>query len=128
MKSLAPNERSSKRSIQEFPCIRPIELPDDDRLQELGFKIPQVHSMTSAGCGLNRLPVGDDPAGLAPKVLQGAIAPDVAFGVLGVALDENRTKFVVGPYTSRAPAQRAVATRRCVGRRRKGKTDRSAMA
>jgi hypothetical protein len=59
--------------------------------------------MTSAGRGFKRLPVGDDPAGLAPKVPQGSIAPDVTFGVLGVALDRDRAKFVVSPYTSRPP-------------------------
>ena len=60
--------------------------------------------MTSAGRGFKRLPVGDDPTGLAPNVLQGPITPDVAVGVLGVALDEDSAKFEVGPYTSRAPA------------------------
>lgn len=60
--------------------------------------------MTSAGCGLKRLPVGDDPARLAPKVFQGPITPDVAFRVLGVALDNDRAKFVVGPYSPCAPA------------------------
>lgn len=103
MKFYAPNARSNTCSIQEFPCICPIEQPDDDRLQEPGFKVPQVHPMTSAGRGFKRLPVGDDPAGLAPKVLQGPITPDVAFGILWIALDENCAKFVVGPYTSRAP-------------------------
>lgn len=60
--------------------------------------------MTSAGRGLKRLPVSDDPAGPAPNVLQGPITPDIAFRVFGVALDEDRAKFVVGPYRSRAPA------------------------
>jgi hypothetical protein len=59
--------------------------------------------MTRAWRGFKRLPVGDDPAGLASKVPQGSIAPDVTFGVLGVALDRDRTKFVVSPYTSRPP-------------------------
>jgi hypothetical protein len=72
--------------------------------------------MTSAGRGFKRLPVSDGPAGLAPNILQGPITPNVAFRVLGVALDEDRAKFVVSPYPSRAPAQRAVATRRRFGR------------
>jgi hypothetical protein len=83
--------------------VSAIETSDDDRLQEPGFKVPQVHSMTGAGRGFKRLPVGDDPAGLAPKVPQGSIAPDVTFGVLGVTVDRDRAKFVVGPYPSRAP-------------------------
>ncbi len=45
--------------------------------------------MTSAGGGFERLPVGDDPAGLTPNVLQSPVTPDVAFGILGVALDED---------------------------------------
>jgi hypothetical protein len=75
--------------------------------------------MTSTGRGFKRLPVGDDPAGLAPKVAQGSIAPDVTFGVLWMSLDRDRAKLVVSPYTPRAPTQRAVATRRRFGRRRK---------
>lgn len=59
--------------------------------------------MTSAGRGFKRLPVRDDPTGLAPHIPQGSITPDVAFRVLGVALNNNRAKFVVRPYTSRAP-------------------------
>ena len=115
-------------SIQECPCIRPIEPPDDDRLQERGLEVAQVHSMASAGRRFKRLPVGDDPAGPAPNVLQGPITPDVAFRVLGVALDDDRAECVVGPDTSRAAAQRAVAARRRFGRRRKSEADRSAVA
>lgn len=96
--------RSSARSIKEFPGIRAIKVPDDDRLQERGFKVSQVHSMPSAGLGLDRLPMGDDAAGLAPKILQGAITPHVALGVPGMALDGNGAKRVVGPDGSGAPA------------------------
>jgi hypothetical protein len=59
--------------------------------------------MTGAGPGFKWLPVGDDPAGLAPKVPQRSIAPDVTFGVLGVTLDGDRAKFVVSPYACRTP-------------------------
>ena len=93
------------RSIQELPCVRSIELPDRDRLQEPWIEVAQVDTLTSAGCGFKRLPMRDDAAGLAPKVLYGAIAPDVAFGVCRMAFDDDHAKFVVGPYTSRAPAQ-----------------------
>jgi hypothetical protein len=43
--------RAKKRqcSIQEFPGVRPIEAPDDNRLQKRGFKIPQVNAVTGAG-------------------------------------------------------------------------------
>jgi hypothetical protein len=99
----APEAKGGKRSIYELPSVRPIEAPNDDRLQESGLKIPQVHSVASAGCRFNRLPMGDDTAGLAPNVPQGPIAPDVAFRILGMALDRDRAKFVVGPYSSRAP-------------------------
>jgi hypothetical protein len=43
--------------------------------------------MASAGRGFKRLPVGGDTAVLAPNIPEGAITPDVAFGVLGMALD-----------------------------------------
>jgi hypothetical protein len=81
----------------------------------------------SARLGIQWLPVSDDPAGLAPNVLQGPIAPNVAFRVLRMALDENRAKFVVGPYPSRAPAERAVATRRLIWCKWKREADCSAM-
>jgi len=45
--------------------------------------------MASAGRGFKRLPVGGDAAALAPNIPEGAITPDVAFGVLGMALDED---------------------------------------
>jgi hypothetical protein len=92
-----------KPSIQEFPGVCPIEAPDDDRLQERGFKIPQVHSVASGGGGFNGLPMGDDTAVPAPNIPQGSIAPHVAFRILGMALDRDRAKFVVGPYSSCAP-------------------------
>ena len=115
--------KNGKCSIQEFPCICPIEPPDDDRLQEPWCEIPQVHSMTSAGRRFEGFPVGEDAAGLATNVRKGPITPDVAFRVLGMAFEEDRAKFVVRPYGSRAPAQRAVATRRRFGRRRQSKAD-----
>ena len=90
-------------SIQEFPGVRPIEAPDDNRLKKRGFKIPQVYAVTSAGRGLNWLPMGDDTAVLAPNIPQGSIAPHVAFRILGMALDRDRANFVVGPYSSGAP-------------------------
>ena len=74
--------------------------------------------MASAGLGFKRLPMGDDAANLAAHVPQSSIAPDVAFRALRMALDRHRSKLVVGPYSSRAPAQRAVATRCLVGRSR----------
>ena len=95
--------KGGKGSIQEFPSVRPIEAPNDHRLQERGLEIPQVHSVSSAGCGFNRLPMGDDTAGLASNIPQGPIAPDVAFRILGMALDGDRAKFVVGPYSPCAP-------------------------
>ena len=72
--------------------------------------------MASAGLGFKRLPMGDDAANFAAHVPQGSIAPDVAFRVLRMALDRHCPKLIVGPYSSRAPAQRAVATRGLVGR------------
>jgi hypothetical protein len=104
--------------VEEFPAIRSIKVPDDDRLQERWFKIAQVHSMASARLGFERLPMCDDAANLAAHVPQGSIAPDVALRVLGMALDRHRPELVVGPYSSRAPAQRAVATRGLDGRSR----------
>jgi hypothetical protein len=92
-----------ERSIQEFPSVRPIEASNDDRLQKRRFKIPQVHSVTSGGCGFNRLPMGDDTAGFAPNIPQGSIAPDVALRILGMTLDRDRAEFVVGPNSSCAP-------------------------
>lgn len=85
-------------SVEEFPGVRSIEVPDDYRLQERRFKITQVHSMASAGLGFERLPVGNDAADLAAHVSQRSIAPDVAFRVLGVALDRHRPERIVGPY------------------------------
>jgi hypothetical protein len=82
-----PRAKRRQCSIQEFPGVRPIEAPDDNRLKQRGFKIPQVYAVASAGRGLDRLPVGDDTAGLAPHIPQTSIAPDIAFRVLGVALD-----------------------------------------
>jgi len=81
-----------KRSVEEFPGIRSIEAPDDYRLQERRFKITQVHSMASAGLGFKRLPMGDDAADLAAHVPQRSIAPDIAFRVLGMALDRHCPK------------------------------------
>lgn len=115
-------------SVEEFPGVRSIEVPDDYRLQERRFKITQVHSMASAGLGFERLPVGNDAADLAAHVSQRSIAPDVAFRVLGVALDRHRPERIVGPYSARAPAQRAVAAGGLVGRSRQHKTHRSAVA
>ena len=108
--------------------IRPIEAPNDDRLQERRFKIPQVHPVTSGGRGFNRLPMGDDAAGLAAKIPQRSIAPDVAFRILGMTLDRDRAKFVVGPYPACAPTQRTVATRRRFGRRRQREAHQAAVA
>jgi len=71
--------------------------------------------MASAGLGFKRLPMGDDAADLAAHVPQRSIAPDVAFRVLGMALDRHCPKLIVGPYASSAPAQRAVTTRGVVG-------------
>jgi hypothetical protein len=102
-------------SVKEFPRIGAIEAPDDYRLQERWFEIAQVYSMASAGLGFERLPMGQDAANLAAHVPQRSIAPDVAFRVLWMALDRHRPKLVVGPYSSGAPAQRAVATRGLVG-------------
>lgn len=93
-----------KLSIEEFPSVRPVEAPDDDRLKQHGIEIPQVHAVASAGLGFKRLQVGDDPAGLAAHVPEGSVAPNITFGVLGVALDRDRAEFVVSPYASRAPA------------------------
>jgi len=59
--------------------------------------------MASAGFGFKGLPMGDDAANFAAHVPQGSIAPDVAFCILGMALDRDRAKFVVGPYSSCAP-------------------------
>ena len=84
-------------SVEKFPGVRPIEAPDDNRLQERGFEVPQVHPVAGAGRGIKWLPMGGDPAGLAPDVPQGPIAPDVAFRVLWVALDRDRAELVVGP-------------------------------
>jgi hypothetical protein len=85
----SPDAKSGGSSIQEFPSVRPVEMPDDDRSQKRGLKIPQVHSVASAGRGFNRLPMGDDAASLAPHIPQGSIAPNVAFRVLGVAFDDD---------------------------------------
>ena len=103
--SVRRNEWSGLHSFQEFPGVRPIEAPDDNRLQECRLKIPQIHSVASAGCGFNGLPVSDDTAGLASKILECPITPDVVFSVLRVALDKYRTKFVIGPDSSCAPTQ-----------------------
>jgi hypothetical protein len=118
---------SEKRSIQEFPGVCPVEVPDDERFQECRFEIPQIHSVASAGCGFNRLPMGKDTASPAAKIPECPIAPDVAFRVIGVTLDSHGTKFVVRPDSACAPTQRAVATGRCFGRCRQRKAHRSAV-
>ncbi|WIG55919.1 MAG: hypothetical protein OJF61_001707 [Rhodanobacteraceae bacterium] len=107
--------KSGKRSIQEFPRVCPVEAPDDDRLQKRRVEIPQVHAVTSAGRGFKRFPMRNDAAGLAPEIPERPIAPDVLFRVLGMALNGDRAKLVIGPDPSRAPAQRAIATRRGFG-------------
>ena len=61
--------------------------------------------MTDGECGFNRLPMGEDTAGFAPNIPQGSIAPNIAFRILRMALDRDRAKFVIGPDSSRAPAQ-----------------------
>jgi len=100
----APDVESGKCSIQELPSVCAVEALDHDRRQELRFKISQVHPVASTGRWLNWLPMGGNTAGPAPKIRQGPITPDVAFRVLRVALDGNRTKFVEGPDSSGAPA------------------------
>ena len=108
--------------------MRSIEAPDDHGLQELRFKVAEVHSVTSTCLGLERLPMGADAASLAAYGPQGSIAPDVALRVLGMALDRHGPQRVIGPGSSRAPAQRTVAARGLVGRGGKRELHRSAMA
>lgn len=90
--------------INEFPGIRPIETPDDDRVQQRGIEVSQVHRVASAGLELNGLPVGGDATGPATEISQSAVAPDVALRILRMAAHGDRAKLVVGPNASRAPA------------------------
>ena len=67
----------------------PIKAPNDDGLQERGFKNSQIYSVASGGCGFYWLPMGDDTAVLTPNIPQGSIAPHVALRMLGMALDRD---------------------------------------
>ena len=84
--------------------------------------------MARAVLGVKWLPMGNDAATLAAHIPQSSIAPDVAFRVLRMPLDSNCPKLIIGPYSSRAPAQRAVANRGLVGRSRQHEAHRSAVA
>jgi len=72
--------------------------------------------------------MGRDTAGPAPDIPEGSISPDVAFRILGMAFNGDRSEFVVRPNSSRAPTQRTVAARRRFGRRRQRQAHRAAVA
>ena len=72
--------------------------------------------------------MSEDTAGFAAKIPQAPIAPDVAFRILGMAFDGDRSEFVVRPNSSRTPTQRTVAARRRFGRRRQRQAHRAAVA
>src|SRR3546814_3853858 len=76
-------------SIEECPGIRAVEAPDDHRFQEPWIEVAQVHSVPGAGFGFQRFPVGNDAARSAAHIPQRPVAPDVAFRVLGMALDRR---------------------------------------
>jgi hypothetical protein len=123
-----PSAKDGSRSVKKFPCNRSIEVLDEYGLQERRLEIAQVYPMAVARRGFKRFPVGYDAARPAAYSSQGPITPDITFRVFGMALDRHRPKWVIGPYSSRAPAQRTVATRGFNGRRRQGQSRRSAMA
>lgn len=123
-----PSAKDGSRSVEKFPCNRPIEALDEYGLQERRLEIAQVYPMAVARRGFKRFPVDYDATRPAAYIPQGPITPDVTFRVFGMAQDRHRPKWVIGPYSSRAPAQRTVATRGFNGRRRQGQSHRSAMA
>lgn len=99
----APLSRPT-RSIEKFPGVRPIEAPDDNRLQERGFEVAQVHAVSGARLRFDRFPVGGDAAGPAPVIRQRAISPYVALRAVRVAMDGDRAELVERPDASRAAA------------------------
>ena len=76
--------------VKEGPGIGPVEAFDYHRVQERRLKISQVYAVASARLGRKRFPVGSDAARLAADVPQGSVAPDIAFRMLGMALDRDR--------------------------------------
>jgi len=53
-----PSAKDDTRSVKKFPCIRPIEAPDEYGLQERRLKIAQVYPMAIARRGFKGLPMG----------------------------------------------------------------------
>ena len=123
-----PDAEGGTRSVEKFPRIGSIEVLDQYGFQQRWLEIPQIYSMAGTGRRLERLPMRHDAARLAAHIPQGSIAPDVAFRVPRMAFDRHRSKRVIGPYSSRAPAQRTVATRGFKGRCRQRQVHCPAMA
>ncbi len=126
--SSAGHEKRRGLSIKEFPRIGPVEAPDGHRPHKLRFKVSQVHAVPGSKHSINRFPVGDAPAGVAPEISKAAVTPHVALRVLRMAFDGHGPELVVRPYASRAAAQRAVATRRRFRCRRQSDTNRPTVA
>jgi len=68
------------------------------------IEIVQIDAVLAAWLGSKWFPMRGAPAGLAAYVAQRPIAPDVLGRVLRVSFYPNRSEFVVGPESAKAPA------------------------
>ena len=80
------------------------------------IKIVQIDAVLAAWLGDKWFPMRGAPAGLAAYIAKRLVAPDVLGGVLRMSLYLNRSELVVRPESAKAPAERAIALGRLLGR------------
>ena len=85
-------------------------------LLETRIKVVEVDTMLSTRFWSEWLPMRSAPASLATHCAQRLVPPDVLGGVFRVAFYPNRSELVVRPESAKAPAERAVALGRLLGR------------
>ena len=104
------------RSIYERPSVRAIETAHLNGLLEARIKVVEVDTVPGPWLLGEWLPMRNASAGLAAHGAQRLVAPDVLGGVLRMSLYPNRSELVVRPESAKAPADRAVAPGRLLGR------------
>jgi len=105
------------RSVDERPSVRSIETAHLNRLLKTWIKVVEVDTVLAPWLRGEWLPMRGTPAGLATQGSQRLVAPDVLGGVLRMPLYLHRSELVVRPESAKAPADRAVALGRLLGRR-----------
>jgi len=106
----------SPRSVDERPSVRSIETAYLNRLLKTWIKVVEVDTVLAPWLRGEWLPMCSAPASLATHGAQRLVAPDVLGGVLRMSLYLNRSELVVRPESAKAPADRAVAFGRLLGR------------